>query len=92
MFFFFKLECGELGWSAEREYGVIYFGKKSVIVFDTREYAESMLRVSGQFSGAYFSWGTNFRGVISLGALFPGGIFPRTLISTLFGNIPQLLY
>ena len=37
---FSKLECGELGWSAEREYGVIHFGKKSVILFDTREYAQ----------------------------------------------------
>ena len=40
MVFFFKLECGELEWSAEREYGVIHFGKKSVILFDTREYAQ----------------------------------------------------
>ena len=38
--FFFKLEWGELEWSAEREYGVIYFGKKLVILFDTREYAQ----------------------------------------------------
>ena len=39
MFFFFKLECRELEWSAEREYGVIHFGKESVILFDTRDYA-----------------------------------------------------
>ena len=38
--FFFKLECGELEWSAEREYGVIHFGQKSVILFDTRAYAQ----------------------------------------------------
>ena len=38
--FFFKLECGEVEWSAEKEYGVIHFGKKSVILFDTREYAQ----------------------------------------------------
>ena len=35
--FFFKLE---LEWSTEREYGDIHFGKKSVILFDTREYAQ----------------------------------------------------
>ena len=39
-FFFFKLDGGELEWSAEREYGVIHFGKKSVILFDTRECAQ----------------------------------------------------
>ena len=38
--FFFQIECGELERSAEREYGVIRFGKKSVILFDTREYAQ----------------------------------------------------
>ena len=36
----FKLECGELEWSAEREYGIIHIGKKSVILFDTQEYAQ----------------------------------------------------
>ena len=39
-FFFSKLEYGELEWSAEREYVVTHFGKKSVILFDTREYAQ----------------------------------------------------
>ena len=37
---FSKLECGELEWRTERGYGVIHFGKKSVILFDTREYAQ----------------------------------------------------
>ena len=27
-------------WSVEREYGVIHFGKKSVILFDIQEYAQ----------------------------------------------------
>ena len=40
--FFFKLECGELEWSAEREHGVIHFGKKSVILL----IPESMVRLN----------------------------------------------
>ena len=71
--FFFKLECGELEWSAEREYGVIHFGKKSVILFDTREYAQ-ILFLGG--ARGNFPKGAIFRGAIFLGGLFPGGTFP----------------
>ena len=32
------MECGEVEWSAE--YGVIHFGRKSVIFFDIRQFAQ----------------------------------------------------
>ena len=41
-FFFFKLECGELKWSAERDYRVIHFGKSQL----TYSIPESMLRLN----------------------------------------------
>ena len=39
--FFFKLECGELEWSDEREYGVIHFGKSQL----SYSIPEGMLRL-----------------------------------------------